>query len=123
MRCIGKDDEELGVRTVRIGRTGHGNGAANVTFVGKFGIKFLAGTTGSIAFGITGLRHETFDHTMEFQPIVKAFTGEFLDPGNMFRCQIRAKLDHNAAIFQVKIKRVFQILSDSVVSIGHGDKS
>src|SRR3546814_1020366 len=66
-----KTDEELAVRAVRIGGTGHRANAAHMGFAAEFGGKI--GTlryTHAGARGIADLRHETRDHAVKDDAVI-----------------------------------------------------
>lgn len=72
----------------------------------RFGVEFglqvrLVATAHACAVGATALRHETGDHTVELDPVVKAFIGQFGDACDMARRKVGAQLDDDVAAFSV----------------------
>ena len=48
----------------------------------EFVLELVAWAAGARTLGTAALDHEVFDHTMERQPIIKAFAGELLEVGD-----------------------------------------
>src|SRR5580698_9385118 len=70
-RGIVEADEELAVAGIRARRARHRGGAADVRFLAEFGLELLAGAAGAGALRTSGPRHETLDHAMEHDAVVK----------------------------------------------------
>src|ERR1700723_2484778 len=59
-------DEELAVAGIRAGRARHRGGAADMRFLVELGLELFAGAAGAGALRTSGLRHEAFDHAVEY---------------------------------------------------------
>ena len=57
----------------------------------------------------TGLRHEAFDHAMEWRAVIKALTGQLLDAGHVLRRHVRQELDCDSAVRELDDERVFRV--------------
>ena len=64
---------------------------------------FRSAHTGAV--GASALRHETVDHAVEFDVVVKAFLGQFDDAGNVIRGKVGAQLNNHVAGCQVQGQR------------------
>src|ERR1700733_4033039 len=87
-RCIVEADEELAVAGIRACRARHRRGAADMRFLVELGLELLAGAAGAGALRTSGLRHEAFDNTVEYDAVVKAFAYQFLDPRDVAGCKV-----------------------------------
>ena len=87
----------------------------------ELGLQLLAGTAGAGALRAAGLRHETFDHAMEHDAVVKSFAHQFLDPGDVARRQIGPHLDGDGALGGFKDQSIFCI-SHALFSSGLGGR-
>src|SRR5713101_6240497 len=92
-RGIIEADEELAIAGIRAGGARHRGGAAHMRLVVEFGLELLAGAAGAGALRTAGLRHETLDHAMEHDAVVKSLAHQFLDPRDVTRCEVRAHFD------------------------------
>src|SRR4029453_7338496 len=120
-RRIVEADEELAVAGIRARGARHRGGAAHMRLLGEFGFQLLAGTAGAGTLRATGLRHETLDHAVEHDAVVKAFAHQFLDPGDMARRQVGAHLDGDGALGGFKNQSIFCI-SHARFSSGWGGR-
>src|SRR5690242_15157881 len=100
-------DEELTVGGIRACRARHRRGAAHMRLVVELGLELLAGAAGPGALRAAGLRHETFDHAMEYDAVVEAFAHQLLDPRDMVWRNIRPHLDGNRALRGLEDQSIF----------------
>ena len=96
-------DEKLAVGGVRIIGPRH---RANATHM-RFGIEFLreirlGRSAHAGAVGTAALRHEAGYDAVEFDAVVKAFTGQFLDPRDMIWGKIGAQFDDDIAAVEAE---------------------
>src|ERR1700730_3678061 len=110
-------DEELAVAGVRARGARHRGGAAHMRLLVELGLELLAGTAGAGALRTAGLRHETLDHAMEHDAVVKSLAYQFLDPRNVARREIGAHLDRDGALRGFKNQSIFAI-SHALFPIG-----
>src|SRR5260370_37357700 len=89
-RGVIEADEELAIGGIRAGGARHRGGAAHMRLVVELGLELLAGTAGAGALRAAGLRHETFDHAMEHDAVVKSLAHQFLDPRDVTWCNVRS---------------------------------
>lgn len=106
-------DKELAVTGIRLICTGHTDRAATEVFLGEFRAELFAGTAGARSGGVTGLRHEAIHDTVEHDAVIKPFTDQFLDSGNMVRCKVGAQIDADFTPFKLNDHSVFGV-------VGHG---
>src|SRR5258708_23962988 len=71
----------------------HRGGPAPRRLVVELVFEFLAGTAGAGAVRAAGLRHESFDHAMEHDAVVKSLAHQFLDPRDVTGCKVRSHFD------------------------------
>src|SRR6476620_3138539 len=76
-------------------------------FLVELGLQFLAGTAGAGALRAAGLGHETFDHAMEHDAVVKTVPHQLLDASDMARRQIGAHLDGDGTLGGFKDQSIF----------------
>src|SRR3546814_4748759 len=74
----------LAVRAVRTRRARHRDGAPDMWQIVELGLEIRQrGTALARALGVARLRHETVDHPVKQQPVVKALAGKRLYPLDM----------------------------------------
>src|SRR5262249_40107832 len=100
-------NEKLAVAGVRIGCTGHRDGAAHVRLLVELRLELLTRAAGAGAVRAAGLRHEPVDNAMKDDPVVKAVLHQFLDARDMSLCKVRAHLDHYFAFAGLQRQRIF----------------
>src|SRR5882724_2468596 len=66
-----------------------------------------------------GLRHETFDHAMEHDAIVKSLPHQFLDPRDVAGRQVRPHLDGDTSLSGFEDQSIFGV-SHALFSAGWG---
>jgi len=107
---ICKHDEELGIGAVRVCGPGHAEDAALERRVAELGLDVGKVRTAHAGSGrIARLGHETVDHAMEDDAVIKTVPGQLLDALHMRRRQVGPQLDGHTPILGVQIKRVFRI--------------
>src|ERR1700753_1439854 len=87
-RSVVEADEELAVAGIRVAVAHHRGRSAAMRLAIELGLELGAGTAGSGAMRATGLGHETLDHAMEHDAVVKSLAHEFLDPRDVVRRKI-----------------------------------
>src|SRR3984957_9144636 len=118
-RGVVEADEELAVAGIRARRARHRGGAANMRFLAEFGLQLLAGTAGSGALRTAGLGHETVDHAMEHDAVVKAFAHQFLDPRHVARRKVGPHFDRDRSLGGFEDQSIFGV-SHALFSVGWG---
>src|SRR5687768_16007491 len=99
-------DEELAVRAVGVLSAGHRADAADVRLTTEFRLQVRkVGAAGAAARRVAALGHEAGDHAMKRNAVVEAALRQLLDPLDMARGQVRAKLDDDfAAVRKIEDK-------------------
>src|SRR5258705_5074923 len=120
-RGIIEADEELAIGGIRAGAARHRGGAAHMRLIVELGLELLAGAAGAGALRTAGLRHETFDHAMEHDPVVKSLAHQFLDPRDVAGCKVRAHLDGHRPLRGFEDQSIFGI-SHALFSTGWGGR-
>jgi hypothetical protein len=114
-------NEELAVAGIRTGGARHRGRAADMRFLVELSLEFLARAAGTGALRASGLRHETLDHAMEHDAIVKPLAHQFLDTSDMARRQIGAHFDGDGTLGGFKNQSIFCI-SHALFSSGLGGR-
>ena len=106
-----KADEELAVGRVGFIRACHRHCPAQMRQFVKLGLQIgKLRPTLARARGIAGLRHEALNHAVEDNAIVKALTGQRLDPLNMGGRNGGEHLNSNAAARrQIEHQHIFKV--------------
>src|ERR1700736_4036927 len=108
-RCIVEADEELTVAGIRAGGTRHRGRSAHMWLLIELGLELLAGTAGAGALRASRLRHETFDHAVEHDAVVKSLAHQFLDPRDVAGGEIGAHLDGHWALRGFQDQSIFGV--------------
>src|SRR6202051_3978248 len=113
-------DEELAAAGIRTCRARHRGGAAHMRLVVEFGLELLAGAAGAGALRTAGLRHETVDHAMEHDAVVKPLAHQLLDPGNVAGGKVGPHLDGDRPLRGFQDQSIFGV-SHALFSAGLGE--
>src|ERR1700730_5102432 len=119
-RGVVEADEELAVAGIRARRARHRRGAAEMRLLAEFGLQLLAGTAGAGALRTAGLRHETVDHAMEHDAVVKPLAHQLLDPGNVAGGKVGPHLDGDRPLRGFQDQSIFGV-SHALFSAGLGE--
>jgi len=108
-RGVVEADEELAVAGIRTSRARHRCRSAHMRLGIELGLELGAGPAGAGTFRATGLGHETIDHTMEHDAVVKSVPHQFLDPRDMVRRKIGTHFDGDGALRGIEDQSIFCI--------------
>src|SRR6266404_2948041 len=114
-------DEELAVAGIRAGGARHRGGAAHMRLLVEFGLQFLAGAAGAGALRTPRLRHETFDHAVEHDAVVKSLAHQFLDPRDVAGRKIGPHFDGDRSLRGFEDQSIFGV-SHALFSAGWGGR-
>jgi hypothetical protein len=84
--------------------------------VRELGLELVAGTASAVAFGVAGLRHETFDHAMKDDPVAKSLPHQRLNLRDGRRREIGPHFDDDAPGRHVHVEGIFQVCRHRLAS-------